>query len=117
MRSWLVRFNTRIGIGGYMVGVIILAAIVLLLPLIALGEPRIGGWSLGLLVLLGLIPSMALAVAIVNRVVTSGFGPTILPGLELRDGVTVNLRTMVAVPRLLTTQLALEEQIERLKIH
>ncbi len=117
MRSWLVRFNTKIGIGGYIVGVIIVATIVLLLPLIALGEPRIGGWSLGLLALLGLIPSMDLAVAIVNRVVTSGFGTMILPGLELRDGVTLNLRTMVAVPTLLTTRGALEEQIERLEIH
>ena len=117
MRSWLVRYRTKVGIGGYIGEVLIVTAIVLLLPLIALGEPRIGGWSLGLLVLLGLIPSMDLAVAIVNRVVTSGFGATILPGLELRDGVTVNLRTMVAVPTLLTTQAALEEQIERLEIH
>src|SRR5437762_37960 len=117
LRSRLVRCSTRIGIGGYIVGVIIVAAIILLLSLIVLGEPRIGRWSLGLLALLGLIPSMDLAVAIVNRVVTSGFGTTILPGLELRDGVTLNLRTMVAVPTLLTTQAALEEQIERLEIH
>ncbi len=117
MRDWLVRSRSKIGIGGYVGSVIILTAIVLLLPLIALGEPRIGGCSLGLLVLLGLIPSIDLAVAIVNRVVSSGFGPTILPGLELRDGVTVNLRTIVAVPTLLTTQAALEEQIERLEIH
>ena len=60
---------------------------------------------------------MDMAVAIVNRVVTSGFGATILPGLELRDGVTANLRTMVVVPTLLTTQAALEEQIERLEVH
>ena len=116
LRSWLVRCR-KIGIGGYIGSVIIVAAIILLLSLIVLGEPRIGGWSLGLLALLGLIPSMDLAVAIVNRVVTSGFGTTILPGLELRDGVTLNLRTMVAVPTLLTTQAALEEQIERLEIH
>ena len=117
MRDWLVRSRTKIGIRGYVGSVIILTAIVLLLPLIALGEPQIGDWSLGLLVLLGLIPSMDLAVAIVNRVVTSGFGPTILPGLELRDGVTVNLRTIIAVPTLLTTQVALEGQIERLEVH
>jgi cyclic beta-1,2-glucan synthetase len=117
MRSWLVRFNTRIGIAGYIGSVIIVAAIVLLLPLIALGEPGIGDWSLRLLALLGLIPSMAMAVAIVNRVVTRGFGTTILPGLELRDGVALNLRTLVAVPTLLTTQAALEKQIERLEVH
>ena len=117
MRDWLVRSRTKIGIGGYVGSVIILTAIVLLVALIALGEPRIGGCSLGLLALLGVIPSMDLAVAIVNRVVTSGFGPMILPGLELHDGVTANLRTMVVVPTLLTTQAALEEQIERLEVH
>jgi cyclic beta-1,2-glucan synthetase len=117
MRSWLVRYSAKIGIGSYICSVVIVAIIVLLLPLIALGEPRIGARSLGLLAILGLIPSMDLAVAIVNRVVTSGLGTTILPGLELRDGVTLNLRTMVAVPTLLTTQAALEEQIERLEIH
>src|SRR3989442_9291426 len=55
--------------------------------------------------------------ALVNRSVTRGLGATILPGLELRNGVPSNLRTMVAVPTLLTTQAALEEQIERLEIH
>src|SRR5207237_3632487 len=60
LRWRLVRWSTKIGIAGYIVGVIIVATIVLLLPLIALGEPRIGGWLLGLLALLGLIPSMDL---------------------------------------------------------
>ena len=60
---------------------------------------------------------MDMAIAIVNRVVTSGFGATILPGVELRDGVPANLRTMVVVPTLLTTQAALAEQIERLEVH
>jgi cyclic beta-1,2-glucan glucanotransferase len=57
MRRWLVRCSTKIGIAGYIGSVIIVAAIALLLPLITLGEPRISGWSLGLLTLLGLIPS------------------------------------------------------------
>ena len=117
MRDWLVRCRTKIGIGGYVGGVIVVTTLVLLLPLIALREPLNNGWPLGLLALLGLIPAMDLAVAIVNRVATSGFRPTILPGMELRDGVTVNLRTMVVVPTLLTTQAALEEQIERLEVH
>ena len=55
--------------------------------------------------------------ALVNRGVTRRFGATILPGLELRDGVPSHLRTMVAVPILLTTCAALEEQLERLEIH
>ena len=37
--------------------------------------------------------------------------------MELRDGVPAHLRTLVAVPTLLTTHEAIEEQIERLEIH
>ena len=37
--------------------------------------------------------------------------------LELRDGVPAHLRTLVAVPTLLTTPAAIEEQIERLEVH
>ncbi len=117
IRSWPGRFNATIGIGGYIGGVITVTAIVLLLPLFALGGPGIGGWWLALLAALGLIPSIDVAMALVNRGVTRGVGATILPGLELRDGVPSHLRTMVAVPILLTTQAALEEQIERLEIH
>ncbi len=117
MRDWLMRCRTKIGIGGYVGGVLMVTAIVLLLPTIALSESPISGWALGLLALLGVIPAMDMAIAIVNRVVTSGFGATILPGMELREGVTANLRTMVVVPTLLTTQAALAEQIERLEVH
>ena len=117
LRSWPGRFIATIGIGGYIGGVIVVAAIVLSVPLFALAGPGIGGWWLGLLALLGLIPSIDAAMALVNRGVTREFGATILPGLELRDGVPSHLRTMIAVPILLTTQAALEEQIERLEIH
>ena len=37
--------------------------------------------------------------------------------MELRNGVPAQLRTLVAVPTLLTTATAIEEQIERLEIH
>ena len=105
------------GIGGYMGGVIMVAAIVLSLPLSMLAGAGIGGGWLGLLALLGLIPAIDAAMALVNRGVMREFGATILPGLELRDGVPAHLRTVVAVPILLTTPAALEEQIERLEIH
>src|SRR5712664_3851246 len=117
LRSWLGRFNARIGIGGYIGSVIMIAAVLLSLPLFALAEAGITGLWLGLLAFLGLIPSIDAAMALVNRSVTRGLGATLLPGLELRNGVPSHLRTMVAVPILLTTQAALEEQIERLEIH
>ncbi len=117
MGSWLGRLNATIGIGGYIGAVVAVAAGVLFLPLFALAGAGIGGWWLAPLALLGLIPSVDAAMAFVNRGVTKGFGASILPGLELAGGVPAHLRTVVAVPILLTTQAALEEQIERLEIH
>jgi cyclic beta-1,2-glucan synthetase len=117
MGNWLGRFNATIGIRGYIGAVIVVAAAVLFLPLFALAGANVGGGWLGLLALLGLVPAIDAAMALVNRGVTKGFGASILPGLELHDGVPAPLRTVVAVPILLTTQAALEEQIERLEIH
>src|SRR5207245_11269165 len=48
LRSWLDRFNARIGIGGYIGGVIMIAAILLSLPLFALAGAGIGDQWLGL---------------------------------------------------------------------
>ena len=75
-----------------------------------------GPW-LRLLAGLGAIPAIDAAVALVNRGVAGGFGARILPALALRDGVPSHLRTLVAVPTLLTTQEFIEEQVERLEIH
>ena len=52
-----------------------------------------------------------------NRGVTESVRRDVLPGLELRDGVPAHLRTLVAVPTLLTTRGGVDEQIERLEIH
>jgi len=117
LRSWPGRFTASIGIGGYIGTIGAAAAIVLSLPLFALGGAGVGGGWLVFLALLGLIPSIDAATALVNRGVTRGFGATILPGVELLEGVPSHLRTVVAVPILLTTQAAIEEQIERLEIH
>jgi len=115
--SWPSRFVATLGIGGYVGTVGMAAAIVLCFALLALAGAGISGGGLVWLALLGLIPSLDAAMALVNRSVTRGLGATILPGLELRGGVPAPLRTVVAVPILLTTQAALEEQIERLEIH
>ena len=95
----------------------LIAAVALTLPLIVLHAGGISAAHLALLALLGLIPALDAAIALVNRAVMRGFGATVLPGLALRDGVPSHLRTMVVVPSLLTTRAALEEQIERLEIH
>ncbi len=55
--------------------------------------------------------------ALANTSITSRFGAKILPALELRDGVPVQLRTLVVVPTMLTSLETLAAHLERLEIH
>jgi cyclic beta-1,2-glucan synthetase len=117
LRAWLSRLNRSIGIGGYLSAIGVAAAVLLFLPLsVAASAGLSTGW-LALLCVLGTLPAIDAAVALVNRSVAQNFGATRLPALELRDGVPSRLRTMVAVPMMLTTRAAIEEQVERLEIH
>jgi cyclic beta-1,2-glucan synthetase len=115
-RTWLGRSSRALGIGGYVGAVAVVAAILLAAPLFALATAADGAW-LSLFGALGVIPAIDAAVALVNRGVMRCFGATPLPALALRNGVPSDLRTLVAVPTLLTTREATEEQIERLEIH
>jgi cyclic beta-1,2-glucan synthetase len=117
LRRWPVGVNRAFGISGYVAASGILAVLLLAIPLavlISAGTPTV---LLVLLALLGAVPSIDAAVAIVNRFVAFGFGAKPLPALELRDGIPAELRTLVAVPTMLTAQAAIDEQIERLEVH
>jgi cyclic beta-1,2-glucan synthetase len=111
------RLSRRLGIGGYVGAGGGVAAALLTLLLFTMRAQDVGPAWLGLLGILGLVPAIDAAVAVVNRCVTRGFGATPLPALELRGGVPAHLRTLVAVPTLLTTASAIEEQIKRLEVH
>lgn len=79
-----------------------------------------GGLSLPGLVLLGvlaLIPASDLAVALLNREVTTIVTPQLLPRFEWPAGVPAECRTIVAVPTLLTGLDDVQEQVERLEVH
>src|SRR5271166_2651026 len=117
LNTWPGRLSQAFGIGGYVGAGITVAAILLAIPLFILHTDGIGPVWLSLLGVLGAIPAIDAAVALVNGAMTRGFGATLLPGLELRSGVPAHLRTVVAVPTLLTTVAAIDEQIERLEVH
>ena len=87
------------------------------LPLLHERKAGVADWGLVLLGLLAVVPASDLAIALVNRLVTDLLGPRMLPRLELRDGVTQQLRTIVVVPALLTSQHVIEELVERLEVH
>ena len=117
LKDWLVRANAVVGVSGYLVTVACAAGLLLALALLRASWAGIDGWLFLPLALLGISISVDAAITLVNRVVTDRFGPAVLPGLELRDGVSSEFRTIVVVPTLLTTRAAIEELVERLEIH
>lgn len=114
---WLPRFTRQAGLTGYLCRILLVATLILagMLALSTGSTPR--PVLLICLALAGLLPAVDVAVAIVNRRVMRDIGANVLPGLALRNGIPASLRTVVAVPVLLTTASTLAEQIERLEIH
>src|SRR6185503_16679693 len=69
-----------------------------------------------LLGVIGVLPALDVAIALVNRIVTNRFGAKILPGLALRQGIPVDLRTIVVVPILLTDVDGVDAQVKSLEV-
>ena len=116
-RGWPARITTRLNFDIYASAIVTTSAIVLAMPLIVLASLGLGSVQLAILAVLGAISAIDAGVALVNRGVAFFVGPVPLPGLDLRGGVPESLRTLVAVPTLLTTPEDISEQVERLEIH
>jgi len=116
-RRRFLRQVGRLGLGGY-------AAAISLTSAAALGT---AGWALQSagatsaellpLALLALLPATEAATALVNLCVTRSISPIPLPALDLATGVPPELRTLVAVPVLLTGPDDLAAHLERLEVH
>jgi cyclic beta-1,2-glucan synthetase len=115
--AWTERLGRTLGITGYGAAIVGVAAVFLAAPLLILSALNVGPATLTALGLLGAVPALDAAVALVNCVVTRVFRATFLPALALREGVPSHLRTLVAVPMLLSTKAVIAEQVEALEIH
>lgn len=117
MAAWLGYLNQALGIAGYLSVVTLISGIILGLPLLVLAKMGVSQDWLYFLEILGLIPAIDAAVALVNRSVMLRFGAIQLSALALRDGVPPHLRTLVAIPSILNTPKGIDELIERLEVH
>ncbi len=63
-----------------------------------------------------LLPASAIAVELMNRLVSRIVKPRVLPRLNLKDGIPEDLRTMVVVPTLLLTTDSVHHQLEALEV-
>ncbi|HEY5755305.1 MAG TPA: glucoamylase family protein [Steroidobacter sp.] len=117
LNHWPRTLSDAVGPIGYILSVLLLAALIISAPLAALAALGIAKWHLLVCALLGMIPAIDVSVALVNRAVTRGFGATMLPALSLRTGIPASMRTMIVVPALLTTRESIETLLERLEVH
>lgn len=116
-RLWISRFNARIGIGGYIGVILLLTTLLLAFALYLLLIPELAtGWLI-LFALTSFVPASEIATALVNRGVSWSFGAAPLPALELKAGIPQSLRTLVAIPTLMSNEADLLEDIEHLEIH
>jgi cyclic beta-1,2-glucan synthetase len=111
------RLYRALGIAGYVSASSLVAAGLLGLALATLATTGVGPWWLCALGVLGLVPSIDVAVALVNYAATRSLNAALLPALDLTAGIPPGHRTLVAVPMILTSLEVIEEQIERLEVH
>jgi cyclic beta-1,2-glucan synthetase len=112
-----LRLYKKTALVGYVGGIAVGTAIALVPLLVDAQRSGAGPLTLIVIGLLAAIPASGLVAALVNRAVTHILGPRPLPRYELKDGVPENLRTVVVVPTLLTTNGGVAEQIERIEVH
>jgi cyclic beta-1,2-glucan synthetase len=117
LRDWPSRIAFTVGARDYVAAIAFTSALVLSVPLSLLQQAGVHGGMLWLLGVLGVIPAVDIAVALVNRAVTRGVGASRLPGLSLRDGVPEELRTVVAMPVMLSSRASVEQHLHNLEIH
>ncbi len=117
LRVLLGRITKKLGIGGYVTAGGVVTIMLLAIPLAVLAASGVTAPWLALLAFIGIFPASDLSVALVNQAVTRSLGATLLPALELDEGIPPDLRTLVVVPTLLTTPEAISEMIRRLETH
>ena len=117
LRTRFVRVPIAAGLMGYVGLIAAFTTIALGLGLLGLAYAGVSGWSLVWLAVVGLVPASDIAVAIVNRAVAYQVGATLLPGLELKEGTPHDLRTLVAVPSMLTSVDEVERLVAQLEVH
>jgi cyclic beta-1,2-glucan synthetase len=117
LRTRFLRVPVGAGIRGYLGLMSAAAAIVLGIALAALAQEGVGGWMIVLFAIVGAVPASDVAIAIVNRAVAYQVGAVLLPGLELREGVPHDLRTIVVVPSMLTSSVEAVRLVEQVEVH
>lgn len=115
--SWYSRARRalrRFRLGFYLTPILLISVLLTALSLWLSGVES--NWYMLLLVLPSLIATSALAVPLVNRIVTMWLPPRALPRIDFASGIPETHRTMVVVPTLFSTTAEFDHRLEGLEI-
>ncbi len=118
-RERLVRAGRRVGLAGYLGALTVATAVGLALGL-ALVAWVAGGLPWGVVLALGLLGSLPLsdlALGLVNYWSARLFHASVLPALALREGITDQLRTLVVIPTMITSDDGVDELLDQIEVH
>ncbi|HLA81294.1 MAG TPA: cyclic beta 1-2 glucan synthetase, partial [Thermoleophilia bacterium] len=100
----------------YLTPIVVLTALAVSFPLTYLSAFDQGIWRFLFFGLVGLVAASALAVPVVNMLITVTLPPRILPRLDFSAGIPTAHRTMVVVPTLLGSPEDVENLLEALEV-
>jgi cyclic beta-1,2-glucan synthetase len=113
MNRWVYDHPTLVYVGSNT-----LITLLIIMALAAFAATAGGtGWELGLVALLSLAPAAAIAISLVNWLITRLIQPRALPKLDFEKGVPALCRTMVVIPTLLIEPDDVAAMLNQLELH
>ena len=101
----------------YLGGIFSLTLALLILPLVYAFANGAGGFQLGAVLLLSLIPASAIANEIINWLISYLVDPHVLPKMDYRDGIPESVRSMVVMPAMLTSIDEVDSLLQKLELN
>ncbi|MHB8750294.1 MAG: GH36-type glycosyl hydrolase domain-containing protein [Aggregatilineales bacterium] len=112
-RRWVFSHSTFVYLGG----ITLLTVTILLLLMSYAANAGATAIQVILAGLIGFIPTTAVAVNLVNWLITSNLPPRRLPRLDFQKGIPADYQTMVVIPALLTTVDEIDSLVQQLELH
>ncbi len=116
-RERAARSTRALGLPGYWGSIAALSIGMVLVASWLVTVPGSGIWARAAILIATAVAASDIAIAVVNLWVTRVCVPQIVPGLALLDGVPAELRTVIAVPVLLTSAEEAGDCVKALEVH
>ena len=113
VRRWMTGHPTAVYLGGILALTVVLMALLLTYVM----STAAGTWTMIALGALTIVPTTAVAVYLVDWVITHILPPTRLPTLDYEEGIPAQSRTLVVMPTMLTDSAEVDDLLRQLEQH